>query len=179
MHIADIAQNSIEAKATFVEVTVDENPKTDLLRITVSDNGVGMSDKELARVNDPFFTTRMTRRIGLGIPLFREAALATGGKFSIKSKRGEGTAVCAEFVYSHIDRQPIGNIGETVLLFAVCNPDMDFVYTHSLNEKMFIFDTREVKKVLDDISISEARVAMWLKNYINEGITNLYGGANI
>lgn len=179
LHIMDIAENSIKANATLVKIIVDEQPKADLLRIIVSDNGIGMSDKALARVSDPFFTTNTTRRVGLGIPLFREAALATGGKFSIKSQLGEGTVVLAELVCSHIDRQPLGNVGETVLLLAVCNPGTDFVYEHRLNANAFIFDTRETKKLLDGASISNAGLAMRLKNYINEGITNLYGGANI
>lgn len=177
LHILDIAQNSVKAQASLIEIRIDENKTDDVLDITITDNGKGMSEEKLKMVIDPFFTTRQTRRVGLGIPMYREAALMTGGDFRIDSRVGEGTSVFARFGYSHIDRQPLGEMGEALFLLITCNPDIDFLYVHSVEKINFVLDTREIKKILDGVSISDMQVSMWLKDYINEGITNLYGGA--
>ena len=176
LHVLDISQNSVAANATLVEITIDENERADVLDITIKDNGKGMDEQTVEKVLDPFFTTRSTRRVGLGIPMYREAALQTGGDFEIKSKPGVGTSVFARFGYSHIDRQPLGDIGSVLFLLITCNPQIDFVYNHTFCDKSFKMDTREIKKILDGVSISDMQVCAWLKEYINEGIANLYGG---
>lgn len=108
LNILDVAENSIRAQATFVEITVDVQPAQDILTVLIRDNGQGMTAEETARAEDPFFTTRTTRKVGLGIPFFRQAAVSTGGSFQIDSEKGKGTTVKAVFGLSHIDRMPLG-----------------------------------------------------------------------
>ena len=176
LHVLDIVQNSITAGASLIEIIVDENKTDDFLDITITDNGCGMDEEKVKKVLDPFYTTRSTRRVGLGIPMYREAALSTGGDFKIESVLGVGTKVFARFGYSHIDRQPLGDMGGAVVVLITCNPQLDFIYTHKYEDKIFVVDTKEIKKILDGVSVSDIQVSAWLKEYVNEGISNLYGG---
>lgn len=177
LHILDIAQNSITAQATLIEIRIDENAADNVLDITIQDNGKGMDAEKVKKVLDPFFTTRTTRKVGLGIPLYREAALSTGGDFSIVSEVGVGTTVFARFGYSHIDRQPLGDIAGVMYTLITCNPDIDFVYIHKVDDRQFTADTREMKAILDGVPLSDMQVGLWLKEFLQEGISNLYGGA--
>ena len=176
LNILDIAQNSIRAEASLVEIEIAENVPEDIFSFSVSDNGCGMSEELLERVTDPFVTTRSTRKVGLGISLLRSAAQATGGDVAIKSSLGEGTTLTAVFGHSHIDRQPLGDISSVMTALISMNPDIDFVYTHTFNEKTFTLDTRQLRSVLGEVSFSEMSVMQWIKEYINEGITEIYGG---
>lgn len=174
LHILDIVQNSIAAKASLIEVEIDEDEKEDFLRITVSDNGCGMPEETLEKVTDPFTTGRKTRRVGLGIPLFKLAAEMTGGDFEISSEVGAGTKVCATFGYSHIDRQPLGDIASTMHQLITMNESTDFLYVHKVNGGEFRIDTREIKEILGGVSLSEHTVMVWLLDYIKENENALY-----
>ena len=176
LHILDIAQNSVAAKASLIEIVIDENEANDTLDIIIRDNGCGMDEEKVKKVLDPFYTTRTTRKVGLGVPMYREAAVTTGGDFRIESVVGEGTAVFARFGYSHIDRQPMGDIGSVIHILITGNPDIDFVYRHTVNGRQFELDTRGIKKILGGVPVSDMSVSIWLKEYISEGISNLYGG---
>lgn len=169
LHILDIAQNSITAGATLVKIEVDENVTEDTLTVSIADNGCGMSPEFVKKVTDPFTTKRTTRKVGLGIPLFKLAAESTGGSFEIRSEVGVGTTVTAVFGYSHIDRQPLGNMAETILGMVVSHENIDFLYTHTRNGKAFSFDTAEVKKILGGVSLGEPEVYVWLSDYLTEG----------
>ena len=169
LHITDIVQNSIVAGASVVKITIIEDLKKNSLVIEIEDNGKGMSEDLLKRVQDPFTTSRTTRKVGLGIPLFKQAAELTGGAFEIQSVLGKGTKVIASFVHDSIDRQPLGDMVSTVLATVVSHDDIDFIYTHSVNEKEFVLDTKEIKNVLGDISFSEPDVYMWIKGCLEEG----------
>ncbi len=173
----DIVQNAVKAEATLIEIDIAQSVQEDTLCITVKDNGKGMTPEFLKTVTDPFSTTRTTRRVGLGIPLFKEAAEAAGGSFDIESAPGAGTRVCAVFGYSHIDRQPIGDMASTLLSVVQCNPDIEFVYHHSSDLGGFDFDTRQIKKILAGVPITSPDVAVWMRDYLNENIEKLYGGA--
>ena len=123
----DVAQNSVRAEASLVFITVEESDKNDFLSITIKDNGCGMTEEQVQQVIDPFFTTRTTRKVGLGVPLFKMSAEQTGGRVSIESELGRGTQTCAEYVKSHVDMTPLGDINSTVSILIRCNPDIDFV----------------------------------------------------
>ncbi|MBE7039204.1 MAG: ATP-binding protein [Ruminococcaceae bacterium] len=168
LHIADIIQNSIVAGASVVKVAIIEDIKKNILKISVEDNGKGMSKELLLSAADPFTTSRKTRRVGLGIPLFKQSAHRAGGDLSIKSSPGAGTMVMATFVHDHIDRQPLGDIAGTMLCAIVSNSDTDFVYTHSVNSKSFVIDTKDLKNTLGIKSFSEPDVYIWIKNYFEE-----------
>ena len=169
LHILDIMQNSIAAGATLVELTVTENEQDDLLVFTVSDNGKGMSKELLLAVTDPFTTGRTTRKVGLGIPLLKQACEMTGGKITISSQEGVGTELVAEFGLSHIDRQPLGDMVQTVHQLIISYEQVDFLYTHIVNGNEFNLDTREIKKVLGPVSLKENEVSLWLLEYLKEG----------
>ena len=173
LHILDIAQNSVTANASLVEITVDENISADKLTVVIKDNGKGMSEELLAKVVDPFTTGRKTRKVGLGIPLIKMAAEVTGGSFSLESELGVGTTLTAVFKYSSIDRQPLGNMAETMLGMVTSYEKVDFLYTHKVNDKEFVLDTREIKKVLGDVSLAVPDVYMWLSEYLKEGEAEL------
>lgn len=173
LHILDIVNNSTVAGASLVEITVDENTVDNRLTITIRDNGKGMDEDFLAKVRDPFTTSRTTRKVGMGIPLFENAAMSTGGGFDIYSKIGEGTSVIAWFVYDHIDRQPIGDVPSTLITLIRGTPNVDFSYSHSVDGEVFKLDTREIKKILGDVPIDSYEVAQWIKEYVIEGINSL------
>lgn len=146
LNILDIAQNSISAGASLITIDVSESREEHLLTLTVSDNGCGMDEEQLQNVCDPFFTTRTTRKVGMGIPLFRLAAEQTGGSFEITSKKGVGTSTKAVFHSDSIDFTPLGDMTSTVTVLISMNTDRDFIYRRSADEKEFVLDTREIKK---------------------------------
>lgn len=169
LNILDIAQNSISAKASLIEITVDENPKKDTLTVTIKDNGSGMSQEKLNAVTDPFYTTRTTRKVGLGVPFFKMSAEMSGGSFDIKSTVGRGTCVCGVFGLTNIDRMPLGDINGTISALIYCNPDIDFVYRRVNADKNFVLDTREVRKVLGEVPLNANEVTLWIKDFLREG----------
>ena len=127
MHILDIVQNSISAGATRVTLTVDEAPGADLLTIVIGDNGKGMTSEQVSRLSDPFFTSRTTRKVGMGIPLLMDSARQSGGDVRIESEPGKGTEVTAVFGYSNIDRPPLGDVANALMLLVSSNPALDFL----------------------------------------------------
>lgn len=154
LHILDIVENSVAAKANKIEIRISEDIKMDLLSVEVIDNGIGMDKKTLKKALDPFYTTRTVRRFGLGLPLLSEAAKAANGHLSIKSKKGEGTKVKADFQYSHIDRKPLGDIGQTIITLIIGNPEIDLIYMHKKNSHKYILDTRKIKAQLKETPIN-------------------------
>ena len=178
LNVLDIAQNSITAEASLITVEVIEDTALHTLSIDIIDNGKGMSEEQLLSVRDPFFTTRTTRKVGMGIPLFKLAAEQTGGRFSINSALGKGTVVNAVFKTDSVDFTPLGDMTSTVIMLVTMNTDRDFVYRHTLDGNEFTFDTREIKQILGDVPLDSPEISAWLREYIDENITNLYGGAD-
>jgi hypothetical protein len=178
LNVLDIAQNSITAEASLITVEVIEDTRLHTLSIGIIDNGKGMSDEQLLSVRDPFFTTRTTRKVGMGIPLFKLAAEQTGGRFSINSALGKGTVVNALFKTDSVDFTPLGDMTSTVIMLVTMNTDRDFIYRHTLDGNEFVFDTREIKNILGDVPMDSPEITAWLREYIEENISNLYGGAD-
>ena len=178
LNILDIVQNSIRAKASLIEISIEEVPSSDTFAFTVKDNGCGMDEEMVKRVTDPFVTTRTTRKVGLGISLLKSLAEQTGGGIKLESEVGVGTIIRADFSYNHIDRQPLGDISAVMVSLISMNPEIDFVYTHSFEKEEFVLDTRQLREVLGgEVSFSELSVATWIGEYINEGLSEIYGGA--
>ena len=174
LHILDVAQNSISAEATVIELEINENIKKDLLTIKISDNGKGMDEDTASKVVDPFYTSRTTRKVGLGIPMFKSNAEMCDGTFELRSTLGVGTEVFVSFKYSHIDRVPLGNMPETIMALVMSDLRTDIYYKHIFNNKEFVFSTREIKKVLGhDVPLSEVEVLLWIKEYVEEGLKEL------
>ncbi len=171
LNILDIAQNSVKAKATRVDISVEENEN--LLNVVIKDNGCGMSEEQLSNVTDPFFTSRTTRAVGLGIPFYKMAAEQTGGEFSITSILSVGTVVKASFYTDHIDCLPIGNMADTIYTLISCNEHIDFFYSHKSPKGEFLCDTVQLKEMLDGVSLSEVSIANFLREYFKENIEEL------
>ena len=146
LHILDIAENSISASAKRVEIRIDEDEAKDLLTIEIKDDGKGMDEETLHKALDPFFTTRTTRRVGLGLSLLAQAAREADGNLVLDSRNGQGTTVKATFGFSHLDRKPMGDIDETIRTLVVGNPGIDFVYEHKKKDSIYRFDTRETDR---------------------------------
>lgn len=170
LHILDIVQNSISAKANCIEVIIEENETKDLYVIEIVDNGNGVDDKLKDSITDPFFTTRTTRKIGLGISLLKQNAEQTGGSLEIISVKGKGTRLKAIFSFKHYDRPILGDIAGTLTLLIGANPEIRFIYTHRTPLSDFEFDTKEVKKELEGTPISHPDILKALKELISENL---------
>ena len=168
LNILDIAQNSIRANAKLIQIIVTADTQKDILHISIVDDGCGMTQEQINCVTDPFFTTRTTRKVGLGIPFFQCAATATGGNFSITSTLGVGTKVNADFVLTHIDRMPLGDMTSTIHTLITMNSDIDFLYTYTIDEKSFTLDTRELRNILGDVPFHVPEVSNYIKEYLSE-----------
>ncbi len=173
LHILDIIQNSISAKATLIEVYIDTNYFTDTYKITITDNGKGINPEMLKTVTDPYTTTRKTRRVGLGIPLLKMNAELSGGSFSISSQVNKGTTLQACFKPQHIDCLPEGDIPGTILLLVTTNPNIDFIYNYTTPKGTYNFDTRQIKQILQDIPITQPEVRKHIKQMLIENIERL------
>ena len=176
LHILDIAQNSIAASASLVTILIDEDPARDLLTIEIRDNGCGIPKKQLTQVTDPFFTSRKTREVGLGLALFSRAAELAEGEFLIDSTAGIGTKVRASFRHSHLERAPLGDLAGTLFGIIALNPGVEVVYRHNYCARTLSIDTREIKHELGDIAINHPAVVSWLECFIREEIDDLYRG---
>ena len=173
LHLLDIVQNSISAGASLITILLDEQPLNDFLTLSISDNGKGMSAEQLSHVADPYFTSRTTRKVGLGVPLLKQSAEASGGKLVITSSIGVGTTTAATFGYSHIDRLPMGNMPNAIMLLVSANPSIDFVYTYRYNNENYIFDTKEVKETLESVPLNHPDVIKYLEEMIAENMKAL------
>ncbi|MFR5601969.1 MAG: ATP-binding protein [Lachnospiraceae bacterium] len=168
LNVLDVAENSTRAGASLVTILVKADTLSDLLTIVIEDDGCGMSPEQAAQVTNPFFTTRTTRKVGLGIPFFKYAAESTGGTFHLESQLGKGTIVTATFVLSHIDRMPLGDISSTIHTLIVYHPETDFLYTYRYNDASFTLDTREFRQVLGDIPFSSPEISAYIMEYLTE-----------
>ena len=173
LNVLDVALNSITAGSRLTEIIISIDIAADTLEVIISDNGAGMTPEQAEKVIDPFFTTRTTRKVGLGIPFIKMAAEFTGGTYSMESAPGKGTSISAVFGLTHIDRMPLGDIAETMTSLIGPNPDLDFILRYCVNDNGFAMDTREIRQVLEDISLNEPEVLEYISEYINENIDAL------
>ena len=177
LNILDVTENSTRAGAKLVSILVKADTGQDTLTVSIKDDGCEMTKEQAAQVTDPFFTTRTTRKVGLGIPFFKYAAESTGGSFSIQSEVGKGTIVTAVFGLSHIDRMPLGDISSTIHTLIICHPDTEFVYTYEYDDASFTLDTRELKEILGDIPLNTPEVSQYIMEYLTENKQETDGGA--
>lgn len=170
MHLLDIVFNSIRAEASLIKIYLKDSIKDNLLICRVEDNGKGMDERTVEDVQSPFFTTRTTRDVGLGIPLFKTGALQTGGSFRLNSKKGSGTLIEATYIRSHIDCPSLGNIAETLVTLIQADDKIVYDVTYEWDDGCFTMNTEEIKTILDGVPINEPEIILWLKEYIKEGI---------
>lgn len=177
LHLLDIAENSVAANATDIEISVVEDLQNDRLKASVTDNGKGMDADTVARICDPFVTSRTTRKVGLGIPLLKAAAEACDGSLTIESQLDKGTRLQVEFQRSHIDRMPLGDLGSTILTLVIGNPQINWWFRYKArlqdSEPEFLFENQAIQEFLGDIPLSEPEVLSYLRTQIEEGISNI------
>jgi anti-sigma regulatory factor (Ser/Thr protein kinase) len=174
LHILDLVQNSVAAGAKLVIVTVALDRARDSLTIVISDDGCGMDEALLRRVESPFATTRTTRKVGLGIPMLKQCAEMCRGSVQLKSEVGVGTVLTATFQASHVDLPPLGDLKGTFLSLIMGNPESpDFVLSYSVDGRTFEFDTRPIRKALGGSPLSGPEVFAWLDEYLAEGIAEV------
>jgi len=167
LHILDIAENSIRAGASLIQITIDEDIEKDQLVIKMEDNGRGMRSEELEKALNPFYTTKENKRVGLGLSLFSEAARMAGGNLEIKTREKEGIQIQAIFQYSHIDRKPLGNINETLETLIVGNPHVDFLYQYRKGEKIISLDTRHIRSGNEGGSFFSSNMIKMIRQILN------------
>lgn len=172
LNILDITENSVKAMATLVEIAIKE--EGDTLEIRITDNGVGMTEDTLRSVQNPFYTTRTTRKVGMGIPLLQIAAEQTGGYIRISSthvdspEEHHGTVVTALFYKNHIDFTPLGDIISSITTLVQGHPETDFLFTHDTESLHVRLDTREIREILEDIPLNSFEVLLWIKENLAE-----------
>ena len=174
LHLLDLTQNSVTAGASLVEIqlTLEENG---WLTMVLRDDGKGMSPELLARVTSPFATTRTTRKVGLGVPFFKQAALGTGGSFHIQSEVGRGTEVTAVFRLDSIDRMPMGDLCGTLHTLITFHPDTDFLCEYRVDDRGFTLDTRQFREILGGVPLDEPEVSQYIKEYLEENLRETNG----
>ena len=177
LNILDIAENSLKAGASLTEITITE--AGNLLTLTIKDNGCGMTDEVEKNVLNPFYTTRTTRKVGMGIPLLKLEAELTGGELTITSKHiseypeEHGTVVTATFHKNHIDCTPLGDVVSSITTLIQGHPDRDFLFTHKTEEREVALDTRELREVLgEDVPLNTYDVIKWIEDYLSEQYLN-------
>lgn len=173
LHILDIAQNSIRANASLLEIHIQENPLKDYYAIRVIDNGSGMDQETLDRVTDPFYTSRQTRKVGLGIPLLKQAAELCNGSLEIESNPGNGTKLKATFSFKHIDRPILGDIAGTILILLTNTSDCEIIYRHQTPQGEFNFDSRQIKKILGGMPIATREIREFIRSMILENLEQI------
>jgi hypothetical protein len=178
LHILDVLENGIEAGATRVAATIEEDREADTMRIEIDDNGRGMPGEVIEKVTDPFYTTRKTRHVGLGLPLFAAAARRCDGGLIIQSELGKGTRIIATFRASHIDRAPLGDIPSAILAVLLSGRPVEVAYTHRVDDEEFRFDSSEIQKELGDVPLTHPRVRSWVLQFLREGEASLHTEAS-
>jgi len=173
LHILDLAQNSIRAKARLVEIYILENPDENYYRIVIKDDGHGMDAETLQKATDPFYTSRTTRKVGLGIPMLKQNAEQCDGSFHIESTPGLGTSLTATFSYRHIDRPPLGDITGTILILLANEMGTDVLYRHQTLQGEFNFDSREIKRILEGTPLVTKEIRNFLKSMIEENLDEI------
>lgn len=172
LNILDIAENSVKAKATLTEIEIDESDTE--LTITIRDDGCGMSEDTLKAVTNPFYTTRTTRSVGLGIPLLKMSAEQTGGEVNITSKKADeknsahGTTVVARYNKNHIDFTPLGDVISTVTTLIQGHPKTDFRFCHRKDGKEVTLETKALREILEDVPLDSYDVIKWIEAYLRE-----------
>jgi len=173
LHILDVAENSLRAGSTFIKISIIEDSIYKKYKIIIEDNGYGMSQSYLKSVTDPFVTERTTRKIGLGLPLFKQTAELCGGEFKITSKLNQGTKICVLMDRDHIDLPPVGSISDTVISLVLAEEECDIEFYHKYDNFEYVFSTHEIKKILKDDNLNRSIYINWMRNYLNENEKNL------
>jgi anti-sigma regulatory factor (Ser/Thr protein kinase) len=169
LNVIDIARNSVRAGASLIEIRVSIDNAARELTLQIIDNGKGMSEEQVSRVEDPFYTSRKTRSVGLGIPFLKQEAEITGGSLSIRSEPGKGTEVTAVFRQDSIDCMPLGDINSSIFaLVTSTSDDVDYLYTYEVDGRSFSLDTREIREIMQGVPLQNPEVSDFIRTFLDE-----------
>ena len=169
LHILDIAENAVMAGATRIEISITQSALRDRLEVSVSDNGRGMEPEELSLALDPFYTTRTTRRVGLGLSMFCQAAREAGGAMDVSSRPGRGTNIQAWFVWGHVDRKPLGDLAGTIIALVASASGSDVVFQCITDRSSFSLDTARWRRELEEVPINDPDVLALIRREMEKG----------
>ena len=173
LHILDLVQNSARAEARLIRISVTEDPAKDNYLLSIKDDGKGMEEEVVQKATDPFYTSRTTRRVGLGLPLIQLNAERTGGSFKLSSEPGKGTKLESNFIFHHPDRLPLGEMEDVLVLLAVGLPLVRLIYTHTTPSGSYCFDTEVIREIIGDIPDSNLEVRKFLREMIAENLKEI------
>jgi len=173
MHILDIVENSVTGGANQISILVDVSTRKDVLLIEIKDNGRGMDETMQRDALDPFFTTKGRKRVGLGLPMLAEAARKACGEMRMDSRQGKGTVIRATFGLHHVDRQPVGDMIETMVVLIAGYPEVNFTYKYVQDQEGFAWNTRRIEEQLGDVPRYDPAVADFVRKEIREKLAEL------
>jgi hypothetical protein len=174
MHVYDLMENSTAANSTEVQLTIKDSLKDNIYAFTIVDNGKGMTPEFMAKVTDPYTTSRTTRKVGLGLPLIKMNTENCGGGMKLQSEVGKGTRLDFWFQHNHWDRPPMGDIAGTIVMLCAAHQDIHIVYRHITDDGEFVFDTNEIKEALDGMDMNDVKVFNWLKEMVQENLEEIH-----
>ena len=174
MHVYDLMENSTAANSTEVKLTIRDSLKDNIYAFTIEDNGKGMTPEFMAKVTDPYTTSRTTRKVGLGLPLIKMNTENCGGGMKLQSEIGKGTRLDFWFQHNHWDRPPMGDIAGTIVMLCAAHEDIHIIYKHITDEDEFVFDTDEIHEALDGMSMNDVKVMGWLKDMVQENLEAIH-----
>lgn len=172
-HIMDIAQNSVNAKSTLIKIRIEKDKKNDLCRVEIQDNGCGMSEDTRRKATNPFFTTRKTRKVGLGLALLQQNAEQAGGSFKLESVLNKGTKVLATFQLSNVDRPKLGDVWNTYYLLLIANPEICFEFEFATNNGCFEISSEDIREIAGDVSLQNGEFRKGILQLIENNIKEL------
>lgn len=173
MHVYDLMENSTAANSTEVSLTIRDSIKDNIYAFTIIDNGKGMTPEFMAKVTDPYTTSRTTRKVGLGLPLIKMNTENCGGGMKLQSEVGKGTRLDFWFQHNHWDRPPMGDLAGTIVMLCAAHEDIHIIYKHITDQDEFVFDTAEIHEALDGMSMNDVKVMGWLKDMIQENLEEI------
>jgi anti-sigma regulatory factor (Ser/Thr protein kinase) len=179
LHLLDIVENSVAANAKAITLTVEEDLQNDRLRLAVQDDGKGMDEKLVARLGDPFATSRKTRHVGFGIPFLKAAAEACDGSLRITSAVGKGTRLEVDFQRRHIDRAPLGDLAGTVLTLVVAYPNIHWVFSYRADDAAFVFDNEPITEILGEVPLTEPAILAFVREMLEQGVAEVQRAAAV
>ena len=174
MHVYDLMENSTAANSTEVKLTIRDSLKDNIYAFTIEDTGKGMTPEFMAKVTDPYTTSRTTRKVGLGLPLIKMNTENCGGGIKLQSEVGKGTRLDFWFQHNHWDRPPMGDLAGTIVMLCAAHEDIHIIYKHITDEGEFVFDTDEIHEALDGMSMNDVKVMGWLKDMVQENLEAIH-----
>ena len=174
--IHDITENAIRAKAEKIEITLELDNAKDIISMTILDNGQGIESDKLNQVVSPFYSSKTTRKIGLGLPFLKAAAQLCNGQFSIQSTIGEGTKVQASFQASHLDCPMFGDLANAIFCLMIHQDAKEIIYHQIINQSPITIDKDEIVQAIAPLTLNDSTIVLGVREYLQERIMTHLGG---